>query len=98
MPASVLLEFIQGPLKDRNFSIEERTVYLIGRDKDCSVCIPTDPSRKISRHHFPLSVEKAVDWHQQPSRTPERTRGRQLKRIAQGHPIKRTATFPRTAR
>lgn len=55
MPAKIILDVTDGPLKGQRFSFEEHDTFLFGRAEDCHARLPgEDPS--ASRNHFLLEV------------------------------------------
>ena len=55
--AKVILTFISGSIKGREFVFEKRTTRIIGRAKDCNFILPDDKEhRTISRYHCLLDI------------------------------------------
>jgi hypothetical protein len=54
MSGKITLTIVTGPKAGTTFIFEEHDILLLGREKDCQVCLPEDP--QISRHHFILEV------------------------------------------
>jgi hypothetical protein len=54
MPGKVILTITTGPKAGTVFAFEEHDTLLLGRKKDCQVCLPEDVL--VSRHHFILEV------------------------------------------
>lgn len=54
MSGKITLTITTGPKAGTVFVFEEYDTLLLGRKKDCQVCLPEDPL--VSRHHFILEV------------------------------------------
>ncbi len=57
MPAKIKLRIIQGKLKGKVYTFDERTTCIVGREKDCDPRLPDDKDHQlISRHHCLLDI------------------------------------------
>jgi serine/threonine-protein kinase len=57
MPASIVLEIIEGKLRGRQFPFDDRNTCLVGRGEDCQLQLPSDDDhRLVSRHHCLLDI------------------------------------------
>jgi eukaryotic-like serine/threonine-protein kinase len=56
MSSKVALSAVSGELTGREFLFEERTTCILGRSKDCHICIPVDAAKTVSRHHCLLDI------------------------------------------
>ena len=54
MPASVQLRAQNPDGTTRAFDLTEHDTFLLGRMKDCHLCLPDDS--QVSRHHFILEA------------------------------------------
>jgi hypothetical protein len=54
MSGKLTLTITTGPRAGTAFVFEEHDTLLLGREKDCQVCLPEDT--QVSRHHFILEV------------------------------------------
>lgn len=54
MSGKITLTIATGPKAGTTFVFEEHDTLLLGRERDCQVCLPEDP--QVSRHHFILEV------------------------------------------
>src|SRR2546422_642988 len=54
MSGKLTLTITTGPRAGTAFVFEEYDTLLLGREKDCQVCLPEDT--QVSRHHFILEV------------------------------------------
>ena len=54
MPAEVRLEIVEGEMRGSTFVFEEHDTFVFGREADCHVHLPKDPT--VSRHHFIMEV------------------------------------------
>jgi eukaryotic-like serine/threonine-protein kinase len=61
MPAKVMLNVINGPVKGQSYMFEEHDTLVFGRMPDCKIRLPeSDPM--VSRHHFIMEVNPPTAW------------------------------------